>query len=58
MKAKQPPEVTVCMRDISDSVMWKPIETTVITEQGIDLPHNRNSGEKADVKEGKRKIWK
>lgn len=56
MKAKQPPEVTVCMRDISDSVMWKPIETTVITEQGIDLPHNRNSGEKADVKEGK--IWK
>lgn len=43
------------MRDISDSVM--PIETTVITEQRIDLPHNRNSGKKADVREGKRE-WK
>lgn len=46
------------MRDISDSVTWKPIETTVIAEQRTGWPHNRNLGKKADVREGKRKIWK
>lgn len=36
--------------------MWKPIGTTVITEQRIEWPQNRSSGKKADVRE--RKIWK